>query len=225
MLLAVKKPQRGSFQLAEIYRNWKIPCQVPKHMLEFMTSSELIRELENRIAYQIATVIGIDGVDGSGKTDLAKKIGDVLRIPVFSIDDFLNKQRGSYLDHLRYSDLASEIRKVSGAIIIEGVFLLRIAKQINLEISKLVYVKRKSKSGFYYDEDIFNAEEPVDNYIKRLNQELNQIPDVSFDINDSSNSEDTGTKGLDLFTEQMIRYHAEFKPARIADYVYYRLDT
>jgi len=150
-----------------------------------MTSSELIRELENRIAYQIANVIGIDGVDGSGKTYLAKKIGDALRIPVFSIDDFLNKQRGSYLDHLQYSDLASEIRRVSGAIIIEGVFLLHIAKQINLEITELVYVKRKSKSGFYYDEDIFNAEEPVDNYIKRLDQELNQIPNVSFGINGS----------------------------------------
>ena len=192
-------------------------------MIEIKTSSELIRRFEDLNIRPIPPIIGIDGVDGSGKTYLAKEIGNTLNIPIFSFDDFLDQQRKAYLEYIRYSELESEIRKVSGSKIIEGVFLLLVANKINIKITDLVYIKRISKKGICYNEHIINADEPVDEYIENLNQELNGIPDLPLELNGSNSTKDKKENGIDPFTEQMIRYHVEYKPIEIAEYIFERI--
>lgn len=67
-------------------------------MIELETSQELAALLRESGYGRI----GIDGVDGSGKTTLAKNLAEQLDVPLISLDDYLDEKRDGYLDHLRY---------------------------------------------------------------------------------------------------------------------------
>jgi len=189
-------------------------------MTAFRNSSELIPTLRKRLSSQEEIVIGIDGIDGCGKTTLAKELNEALVIPFFSTDDYLNKQKGSYIEHIRFKELLKAIEKVNGSIIIEGVCLLRIAAQIKLNISDLVYIKIMSPWNYWVDEEVCDPEKPVDELIERLIKEANLIPPDIFGLKESNEDTKGSSTGLKPFSEQVIRYHAEFRPSIKAKYIY-----
>jgi hypothetical protein len=189
-------------------------------MNEFHKSSELTSALRKRLSSQKELVIGIDGIDGCGKTTLAKELNEAFVIPFFSTDDYLNKQKGSYIENIRYKQLLKAIEKVNGSIIIEGVCLLWIAEQIKINISDLVYIKIMSPWKFWVDEEVCDPEEPVDQLIERLTKEANLIPPDIFGLKESNENTKENPKGLTPFREQVVRYHAEFRPSIKAKYTF-----
>jgi hypothetical protein len=191
-------------------------------MNEFHKSSELISALKKRLSSQKKLVIGIDGIDGCGKTTLAKELNEALVIPFFSTDDYLNKQKGSYIEHIRYKQLLKAIERVNGSIIIEGVCLLCIAEQIKINISDLVYIKIMSPWKFWVDEEVCDPEDPVDQLIERLIKEANLIPPDIFGLKESNEKTKESLTGLKPFVEQVIRYHSEYRPSRKAKYIYFK---
>lgn len=189
-------------------------------MNEFHKSSELISALRKRLSSQNELVIGIDGIDGCGKTTLAKELNETLAIPFFSTDDYLNKQKGSYIEHLRYEQLLNAIEQVNGSLIIEGVCLLLIAEQIEINISDLVYIKIMSPWKFWVDEEVCDPAEPVDKLIDRLAKEASLIPSGIFSLEKSNEDRKGNSTGLKPFREEVIRYHSGYRPSRKAQYIY-----
>ncbi len=187
-------------------------------MIETFNSSDLISNLRERLFEGKVGVIGIDGIDGSGKTTLANEIGTALKLPVLSIDDFLNKQKGSYLEHLKYSDLSSAINSSSAPIIIEGVCLLHVAEDVGLNVTDLIYIKQVNDWNFWIDEETCDPKKPVEELIERLGEDADEISTSIEGLVPST--ADTGSKGLTPFRKQIIRYHARFRPARKADYIF-----
>jgi len=94
--------------------------------------------------------IGVDGVDGCGKTTLAKALAKQLGVPLISLDDYLDTNHGGYLAHLRYQELKKAFDAKSRCII-EGVCLLQPLEIADVELDAVVYVKRM-QHGIWADE-------------------------------------------------------------------------
>jgi hypothetical protein len=191
-------------------------------MVAVSSTSDLVAVLKKSLTDQVAAVIGIDGIDGSGKTTLAQELGEALGLPIVSIDSFLDKKKGSYLDHLRYSDLSKASSDFTGAFILEGICLLYVAEHIEVNITDLVYIKPVDDWGFWSEAEIYDTEEPVEELIEKLGQDADKIAPLLNGIIPSVGGEDIDSRGLHPFREEVIRYHAKYRPARKADYVYLR---
>src|SRR5437868_5905599 len=99
-----------------------------------------------------ATVFGIDGVDGCGKSKLGASLGQTLGWPVISLDGFLEKERGSYVQWIRYADLRQAVANARGPMVVEGVCLLEVLERAAIHIDKHIYVRRV-QSGLWMDAD------------------------------------------------------------------------
>lgn len=177
---------------------------------EFTNSAELAAALKN----VSPVLIGIDGVDGTGKSTLANTLGPAIPATVVSLDDFLNKNEGSFVASIRVAELGEAIRRADPTII-EGVCLLEVTQMIGIELSVLVYVKRVGPSG-WYDESTYDTDEPIGQLIERLNAELALMP-----AGIGGRKED-GPPQLEQVRKEIIRYHSHHRPSREADFVYLR---
>jgi shikimate kinase len=90
--------------------------------MEFEKIDDLIQELNSR------EIIGIDGCDGSGETHLSKKIAEKLNCAVLNLDNFVEKDKGNYVENLKVSEVKQFIEKQKSPLIIEGVCLIEILK-------------------------------------------------------------------------------------------------
>lgn len=160
--------------------------------------------------------VGIDGVDGCGKTTLAKTLAAQLKIPLISVDDYLNKKRGSYLEHLRYENLKWTFHAQSPCIM-EGVCLLQVLKFAGLDIDTLVYVKRM-RHGLWSDERECDIDEDVDAFLEEEKELAEMLSTSKADQSDQSSSE------FPSLAEEIIRYHASYRPFENATFWYCRDD-
>ena len=176
-------------------------------MREFSNTNELISFLRrNRFSR-----IGIDGVNRSGKSTLANNIAEVIGYPHINLDDYLLKNQGGFLDHLKYNEIREFICNARDYII-EGVCLLDVLKQTNTDIDCLIYVK-KITGGDWMDEPDCQLEGSLEQAIhdrKLLVQLIESTEDVPV------------TLGL---AEEIMRYHDFFKPHMMADIVFLRETT
>lgn len=106
-------------------------------MLKIVTESASILQI---IKQDNPLLIGIDGIDGVGKTSLAKEI-ETLGYFRISLDDFIKKKSGGYFEFVNYKKLINKlISKKGQLIVIEGVVLLKILKKIGVSLNYFVYV-------------------------------------------------------------------------------------
>lgn len=85
-------------------------------------------------------IVGIDGIDGLGKTPLAKEVEKLgyLRI---SLDDYLVKKSGGYFNYIQYDKLSKVIKHNSQkGLVIEGVLLLKILEKLKVPVDLLIYL-------------------------------------------------------------------------------------
>lgn len=95
-------------------------------------------------------LIGIDGMNGVGKT---RRVAKLLDLPILSTDDYLLGNR-NYLGGLDYDRLAIEAAALPRPAVIEGCCLLAIIDRIGARIDLHVYVRGLSVSGFWHDSDV-----------------------------------------------------------------------
>jgi len=111
-------------------------------MMEILTKHrEILRFVAERSLPRSKLTIGIDGVDGAGKSPLARFLSWQLGIPSLETDMFLKK--GETFPSLRYDELKNlvEFRHLlDRPVIIEGLFLLEVLDNLNISPDILIYV-------------------------------------------------------------------------------------
>lgn len=158
--------------------------------------------------------IGLDGMDGVGKSTLAREMAKRVGGSVISLDDHLLKKQNGYVLHIRCDELKAAISVSRALVLIEGVCLLAVARRCGFDVDVLVYVRRLSQnSGIWHNEELCMAEKPA-NELKQKEREFRkafstpETPDVS------GADDDLGLTG------ELIDYHARWKPVQRADLVF-----
>lgn len=149
-----------------------------------------------------ADLIGIDGLDGCRKSTLAHRIARHIHYQVISLDDFLDKNKGTYVDHIDTDGVRDAIQGKKS--IIEGVCLLNVIELTSLQLDLCIYVKRR-RYGLWADEEWLGLNQNIDEYLTKLNV-------VSAQISGSEASESGGN-----LSEEIIRYHHRFRPHENAE--------
>jgi hypothetical protein len=171
------------------------------------SSSEVGEALRLASARRIA----IDGTDGSGKSTLARELGWLLGTHVFHLDDFVAKNLGAYVAHIDQVRLASAIA-TSEFFVIEGVCILQALELASVRPDALVYVKRMSH-GYWCDEDELEPKLPIEEHLAQIRATMLPFSDALGE---------SGELGL---AEEVIRYHAAYRPHLKATIAYLRADA
>jgi hypothetical protein len=158
---------------------------------------------------QSAKLVGIDGVDGVGKTPLAKALALRENGTVLSLDDYLIKHREEYVNSLK-PNLVQDLEALSGFVVVEGVCLQAVAKKFSLFFDFIIYLK-KTHLGIWADEDKCDFESSPEKVIKKDEDDLfifcewerysKGLP--------PPNRAEIKLSGL---RKELIYYHYEFKP-------------
>jgi hypothetical protein len=155
-------------------------------------------------------IIGLDGLDGVGKTTLGRELKTRLGAHLMSVDEHLDKNRGVYLGALRLGDLRSAVeRATSRVILVEGICLREVAAQCGLAVDKYVYVRRLTRAGRWDDEKLCCPTESAEALIER---ELSDRDTFSRALGGE------GVTDLGLHGE-LIDYHCRYRPFEKADFV------
>jgi shikimate kinase len=172
-------------------------------MREVETVDDVVAELGG------ARRIGVDGADGAGKSTLADRLSEVLAMPVFHLDHFLEKNQGGFVEHIKYDELGSAIRQHS-SFVIDGVCLREVLRRAGISVDAFVYVKRYYR-GLWSEEREFEIDEPLEDFLAKERELCSRI---------------AGEKVEHLGVgEEIIRYHSQYRPHLHANVVFRRNDS
>jgi hypothetical protein len=172
-------------------------------MRELQTAEEVAAELAG------ATRIGVDGIDGSGKSTLGKRLGDLMGLAVLGLDEFLEREQGGFVEHIRYKDLRARVSN-EPKFVIEGVCLREVLDRAHIAVDKHIYVKRYAH-GIWADERELDLNEPLEEFLEQERELTSRIA-----------GEKIEHLGLG---EEIIRYHFHRRPFRTADVIFKRNDS
>lgn len=168
-------------------------------MHETASPEALAGLLQSSYPAALSGVIGIDGIDGVGKTPLARGLQKAIGGTVISLDDFIEKNQGGYVRFLKLSELGHALAGSERPVIVEGVCLLAVLEQMPVQLALLIYVKRIGDHGVWYDKTKYDPEEPVEEILAKYYH-----------------------GGITQFREEIIRYHAEYRPSQRATIIHLR---
>jgi hypothetical protein len=121
-----------------------------------------VDDLEQLISRLPEGLIAFDGYPGVGKSTIAKAISAHLRIECIHLDDFLTPGLGMFVPAINLSELSAKLQK--RPIIVEGICILAVMKQLSVMPDLLVYVQP-------YQEEILVGEslaEEIGAYVKKF---------------------------------------------------------
>ena len=175
-----------------------------------MQHADSVVGLARLVAASEAHFIAIDGAHGSGKSTLAKALSWELNARVIEADHFLTPNQGSYLLHLDFESLSRAVDP-KALCILEGICLRQVMMAAMLEPQLYIYVKRMARWG-WADETELVVEGPIESHLQRLKADAASFVDP----------ETTVDLGL---WEEVIRYHATYRPHETCDFIYLRGET
>jgi hypothetical protein len=155
--------------------------------------------------------IAIDGTDGSGKSTLASALSEALSIKVLHLDDFIARGKGLYLAAMNQPALKSALAGAE-CWIVEGVCALQVLEAVAVQPDALVYIKRMSH-GYWSDEDELDPAAPIEEHLAGLRASVGAFAQARGE---------SGELGL---AEEVIRYHAAYRPHSKATLEYLRTDA
>ena len=192
-------------------------------MHESRSSDELSELLRKSYAHTLSGTIAIDGRDGVGKTTLAVALQAALGGIVISLDDFVLENCGGYVPHLKIAGLKATLERSSRPCIVDGVCTLAALDRVSHRHDVLIYVKRLGSCGYWQDEDTCDPTEPVDELIGRLAEEAAAV--ARFEAEQSGEAVPEEEKpALTPLREEIIRYHARYRPSRRAEIIFMRME-
>lgn len=218
---------------------------VQKNVAKF---NELLITVRECLHSNQFNLIAIDGYDHEGKSFLAKKISSNLEINCINLDslNYLNNEKGGSIKWIKYDYLKEnlkELQRDKKCVIVEGICVLQILKNINFTPTIHIYVKKliagkwPKENYLDYSKNIIDViskeEEKIDDYNNWLNsdeeaEENNFIAEI--DINEMSTEIDENTyrtknqKNIDFvfsgISRELLEYHYKYKPNEAAQIIY-----
>jgi hypothetical protein len=177
--------------------------------------------------------VAIDGKDGVGKSWLASWLasarGGALGGTVIALDDFVEPNRGGYVPYLRRTKLKRALEEAAAPRIVEGICVLDALEQVCHRPDALIYVKLYVKlvdDIWYWPDEckrICDPSEPIDDLIaeeKARNAEVDRLFPEQAGRPPSKKTKKKTTPGLDPLREEVIRYHAAYRPLHRAHIVW-----
>lgn len=159
-------------------------------------------------------LIGFDGLDGVGKSTLAREMAKHLGGSVISLDDYLVKKQNGYVLYIRHDELKAALLASRSPILIEGVCLLAVACRCGFDVDLLVYVRRRSRNnGIWHERELCMAELPAD----ELKQRERVLREAFSTAEKPDRVSDDDYLGL---TAELIDYHAQWRPVQHAELVF-----
>jgi len=187
-----------------------------------MIETSEITKISTRLKSGKFCLIGIDGKEGSGKSTLASQLAKIFGYRHINLDLYLDKNRGNFVEHIRYDLLQTELKDLTKPIIIEGVCLLAVLQKLNKVHDILIYVKRMDNKDTWDDESECDVHGDIDQFIiNRKNWFLTFMKEKAKIKGEIFNTVEGNIPELN---EEIIRYHFKFKPHLNADIIYKRLD-
>jgi hypothetical protein len=105
---------------------------------EVDTPQALVARL--RTSFPSAATIAVDGIHGAGKTTLARALNQALGGTLPSLDNFIRRNQGSFLPHLKVGELGDALTAAGPPVVLEGICMLGALDR--LRITPDVFVKR-----------------------------------------------------------------------------------
>lgn len=175
-------------------------------------------EITTRLKTENFSLIGIDGKNGSGKTKLASQLASELGYRHINLDSKLHKNRGNFINNIKYDELLAELKDLDRPVIIEGVCLLAVLENLYKRLDMLIYVKLVEDNGKWADENECDVHGDLDEFIAKLKDESETLMKEWARI--KGKEFDTIEGVIPELEEEVIRYHHKYKPHVIADIVY-----
>ncbi len=192
-------------------------------MDEARSIDEVAALLHGRYIDALPGIIAIDGTDGVGKTTLALGLQATIGGTVVSLDDFVLKNRGGYVPYLKTAELKAALESRTRPCIVEGVCVLAALERVSYKADVFIYVKRLVSYGYWNDEDTCDPTEPVEELIARRAWEVAALARFEAERSGKVVPEDAEPR-LTPLREEIIRYHAHYRPSRHADIAFERMD-
>lgn len=187
-----------------------------------MIETSEITQISTRLKSGKFRLIGIDGKEGSGKSTLASQLVKIFGFCHINLDLYLDKNRGGFVEHIRYDLLQAELKYLTKPIIIEGVCLLAVLQKLNRVHDMLIYVKRMDDKNTWDDESECDVHGDIEQFISNRKDWFLSIMKEKAKIKDEFFNPVNGN--IPELNEEIIRYHFKFKPHLNADIIYKRLD-
>jgi hypothetical protein len=163
--------------------------------------------------------IGIEGVEGAGKSHLAEKLCEALECPQLALEDYLHQNQGGYVDFIDYPALAAAIASLP-RFVLTGLCLREVLDNIDAELDGYVYIKRMD-NGIWVDEDQCVFPDGIDTAIDLLARSRAMVSDYFDEPRDLSGPVIDGEQPE--FLQEVMRYHEAYVPQDEADLVFERI--
>lgn len=122
----------------------------------------LITSLKSTLQPWRTFLIAIDGRDGVGKSPLGRRLSLELKLPLIETDLYINDIANSLEYHTDELKRVINTRlKNNRPVIVEGIFIRQLLKQLELEPNYVIYVTNSSQSGSYTWQRLFEKYESV----------------------------------------------------------------
>ena len=119
--------------------------------MEVTSIYDLAHAVENRCA----SIIGVDGYLGAGKTTVAMQLAEQIGYACVHLDDYLDPKHGGFVENINLSALNKALR-VKRPLIIEGLCLLEVLDRLQVNVDFLVYVTGIGPSSTDCDKKVFD---------------------------------------------------------------------
>ncbi len=193
-------------------------------------SDDHIQIIAKRVADQLVPlnpdathIVTVDGFSGVGKSTLAGRFATKMGVQLVQLDDFLERDKGEYLDALRLDELRVSISdrpRPGGMVIMEGCMIDAVLERLNMVADYRIYVMRILHPGYsdgtdrIYEFDVLYGEQSADELISKREEERRElaigVPDLL------GNGDSWRLPGLQ---RELICYHKRCRPHERADII------
>ena len=163
--------------------------------------------LRARIVPGTPHLIGIDGVNFTGKSTLARSLGSALGCTVIECDDFIQDGNKPYPEILDLASLQSEVELATalGVVVIDSLCLQLVLDALGMATSSQIYVRHSWPPNTYTHEALLDAEVGEE----ELLSEEDEICRAAGIADDDP-----------ILARELIAYHKRRRPHDNADAIY-----